>query len=147
MVKLPCTDIKSGTPPDGLRYLLSGYVPGDVEVVMIMPLEMVNIVLEWQVKNEGDLDPFKQLGVKSDQLKSGGDLELPRLELLPNGALRIDDGRHRSAYFRDKGMQVIPFLTYERVALLRERMWGSIAVANSLYDFSACHPRRMLGNP
>lgn len=147
MSKLECTDRESGIYPDSLKHVLPGYVVGDTEAVMVMNLAMAKKMLDTQIKNYGDLWPSRQQLLIRAQSSPGWRLELPRLEMKPGGSLEIEDGRHRVAHFCGLGNAVIPFLTYERVARAFPTYWGSVAVANSLYDFSACHQRPLIGNP
>ncbi len=147
MSKLNCTDGESGIYPNSLSSVLPGHIEGDTEVVMVMSLAMAKRVLDSQIRKEGDLWPTSQLLLRRAQANPGWRLELPRLEMRPDGSLRFEDGRHRVAHFCEMGNSVIPFLTYERVAKSHPNCWGSIALANSLYDFSACHPRPLIGSP
>jgi hypothetical protein len=147
MEKITCTDKESGLFPDCLKTVLPGYVEGDTEVVMVMSLEMAKRLLSWQTKNEGGVKPISQMDLQHARSLPSWHLELPRLEMRPDEAIRIEDGRHRVALLCDLEIEVIPFLTYERVAMHRPHRWGSVATANSLYDFSACQPRKLIGSP
>lgn len=139
MPKMICL-AKNSWPPTAT---VLNFSDEDVPVILILDAKAaVKVAMDHFHANESRP---KRLATNYQTLSTTGTLYIPMLHVNFDGTVEFSDGRHRSLTLDSMGFATVPVLTSLKNANTIQHLWGSIATANTEYDFPDPHVTKFIG--
>lgn len=139
MAKMICLT-KNSWPPSATVLHFS---TKDEPVILILGAKAAAKVAMDQFHTNGTLP--KRLTENHRTLSTTGTLYIPMLHVNYDGSVEFSDGRHRALTLDSLGFATVPVLTSLKNANSIQHLWGSIATANTEYDFSDPYGTKIVG--